>query len=723
MKRMRMKIFAALIVLSASANVYASALINLTAQEPGMHRISYEQLVEAGVDLRGVRHARLSLFDGDQEVALRSLGERKKKGRMPFFGPGGFLEFYAEPIESQYTTEKSYTLHLSKRRGLNFTVERQKFDRRSSPKNETYIHTVRVEENRRYDFLAPSATDPWHYGQLFGRGATTGPSYEFSLDGLVGNQADILAEVYGIVDIPLEGVNDHHPEIMVNGIAVADQQFDGTSVAELAASDVQVHNGSNTVRLNLKGIAGMPFDAVALNSLELQYPRSAVLEGGYLDGIFPIGSNVVAGLPSGAEVSVYRLDGSSLVRVLGGKRLGKQRYGFNASKAGRYVVVAADAFKTPAIELVHDDQNIRTGSAEYLIITHQSFEGEALDELIQMRAADYQVKVVDVEQIYGQFGAHQPSAEAIQKYIKFAASELGTRFVVLVGSDTYDYKAYISDSISFIPTRYVSTPGGFLMVHQTPSDAKYGDLDDDQIPDIPVGRLSVRTSEELASVVAKIRDYQARVGYAHPLLIAADKYDAGNQVDFTRDANVLINAISEPEWREALQGAENRAWRAFPDDDGEQAAHDKLIAGLNAGVEVATYIGHSSQVVWGSTTPILLTSAAVQNLTNINKPALVTQWGCWNTYFVDPGGNSMGDQFLHAGEAGAVTVLGASTLTTSSGERQLGIELNRRMYKQGATIGEAVVAAKQAMAKRSPNATDILLGWQILGDPALVVNR
>ncbi|NNC98906.1 MAG: hypothetical protein HKN85_01865, partial [Gammaproteobacteria bacterium] len=133
-------------------------------------------------------------------------------------------------------------------------------------------------------------------------------------------------------------------------------------------------------------------------------------------------------------------------------------------------------------------------------------------------------------------------------------------------------------------------------------------------------------------------------------------------------------------------------------------------------------IGHSSQQQWSRATPAVFKSADIAGLTNVDKPTLVTQWGCWNTYFVDPGGNSMGDEFLVGGENGAVTVLGASTLTTSAGERILGIELNKLMYNQGMTVGEAVIGAKQALALHDPDATDIQLGWQILGDPALKVN-
>ena len=73
-------------------------------------------------------------------------------------------------------------------------------------------------------------------------------------------------------------------------------------------------------------------------------------------------------------------------------------------------------------------------------------------------------------------------------------------------------------------------------------------------------------------------------------------------------------------------------------------------------------------------------------------------------------------------EAGAVTVLGASTLTTSEEERALGVEINSRMYEEGKTIGEAVIEGKQALSLIG-DFPAVQLGWQILGDPALVINN
>ena len=722
MKQLLLSSVGALVVLATPGTVSAVELINLVTNEAGMHRISYAELDAKGAgSLGGLKHGRFALTLDGQSVPIRTKGQ--DAGQKKFFGPGGYIEFYAQAANSQYTTDVAYTLHLDGSLRDKISSEKHKY-KNKQPFNSNYLHTTQVEDNRSYDFLAPSKNDPWHYGQIFGAGAHTGPSYPFELQGVQGS-AELSVEVYGIVDMPVEGSNDHHPEIVVNGVAVADQQFDGTTVATLNASNVAVNNGSNSLQVNLKGIAGMPFDALALNKFSLTYSRAAQLlpeQDDQLQGVFAAGQAQVSGFVLDQRAEVYRKDTNAITRITGGRKLSGNTTGFNTDTGGEFIVVGANGYKEVSVALLNDLEDISSGPAEYLIITHSAFIGPELDALVQLREADYSVKVVDVAQVYGQFGNHVPSADAIHAYIKHAAANMGTRFVTLVGSDTYDYKHYISNSVSFIPTLYERTPGGFLTISQTPSDAKYGDLDDDDVPDLPIGRLSVRTPAELGSVLEKIRDYQARTNYAGRIVMAADKEDVGNGVNFTADASDLVAAIPQEAWRNAVMGPQREGWRAYPDIDGDQAAHDKLITAINAGVSVAAYIGHSAQTVWGSTTPILLTANDVTQLNNLDKPTLVTQWGCWNTYFVDPAGNSMGDQFLVGGETGAVAVLGASSLTTSSGERALGLELNARMYEPGMTIGEAIIQAKQAMAVANPEATDIYLGWQILGDPALVVN-
>ena len=710
-------ILSMLLLMAVSGQAAASELVNLMTSEAGMHRITYQELASQGVDLANVKHRRLSLSSNGQSVPVRSKGQDKSFGRPNRFGPGGYIEFYAEASNSLYSDQRAYTLSYGVAR-TTIRNEKNKYQN-NQPAATQYLQSKVVEDNRYYDFLSPSTIDPWHYGQLFASAAgdTPGTSVDFDLDELVGSVADLEVQVYGIIDVESEG-NDHHFLAKVNNLEVGDQQFDGNVASTLSVSDVPVNAGTNTFQLFLRGIATTPFDAMGLNHIKLRYARNSTADSDYLEGYFDAGQAIVQGFTDNTATAYRRQANGTITRITRAKRDGTVLKFSNGGVGDNFVVVAKNGYKVPTVALIEDEADISSGEAEYLIISHAAFiGGPELNELVQLRQANYSVEVVDVAQIYSQFGNHIASADAIHDYIKYAAANLGTRFVALIGSDTYDYKNYKSASISYVPTKYVVTPGGFLFIRQTPSDASYGELDGDGVPDIPVGRMSVRTPAELAIVVEKIRDYEARQGYAGRILIAADKEDLGNGISFTDDVSDLIDAIPL-EWAGAIRDD----FKALPDLDGDQKAHDKIIAAINAGVSVTAYIGHSSQQQWSRATPPLFTANEIATLTNIDKPTLVTQWGCWNTYFVDPAGNSMGDKFLVGGENGAVTVLGASTLTTSAGERLLGIKLNQRMYEEGITIGEAVVAAKQALAITNPDASDILLGWQIIGDPALVVN-
>ncbi len=693
----------------------STGIINFVTPETGMHRISYEELGEQGVDLSGFEHRKFSLRSDGQQVGIRTKGQNKSQGRSKFFGPGGYIEFYSETLISRYTDKRVITLHYGAPRKQIRSVK-NRLDKTQST-SENYIQSTQFEQNYQFDYLADSGDDPWHFGQTFiyKTGDTEGPSIDFELPGLVGATATIEVEVYGLRDT-LIATNDHHIVANVNGAEVGNEQFDGFSLHTMRIENVPVSDTGNRFTLYGRSIADVPFDVIGLNKLTVHYPRGIGVNGDYLEGWITHKQVKASGL-SGRNSSVYRRNhNGSVVKIKGVKKQSKAAEFSTGGVAGQYIVVGPQGFKKPAIRLINDDKDISSESAEYLIITHDAFKGAELSELVALRN-EYAVKVVDVEQIYGQFGNHQPNALAIHDYIKFAATNLGTRFVVLIGSDTYDYKNHISESISFIPTNYRPTLGGSLDVQQTPTDALYGDIDGDSVPDIPVGRLSVRTKAELGLVVGKLKQYEDRTGYAGSILFAADKEDAGNSVSFTNDVTAMMDVMPE-QWSSSI----SEQYLALPDVDGDQVAHDKTIAAINNGVLVTAYIGHSSQQVWGRTSPAMLTASEIPALANTGRPTLITQWGCWNAFFVDPGGNSMADVFLTSGTNGAATVLGASTLTTASGERKFGIELNKRMFAANITIGEAVIAAKKAFAARSPGNSGIILGYQIIGDPALKIN-
>ena len=83
---------------------------------------------------------------------------------------------------------------------------------------------------------------------------------------------------------------------------------------------------------------------------------------------------------------------------------------------------------------------------------------------------------------------------------------------------------------------------------------------------------------------------------------------------------------------------------------------------------------------------------------------MVVQWGCWNTYYVDPVNNYLVQSFLFSGDQGAAAVLGASTLTDSYSEELLGGLLTPRLVTPGMPMGQALLDAKAELAGTSRTA-------------------
>lgn len=721
MKSMKKIVLSLLTSLLFSTAVHATELVNLVTDKTGMHRITYEELREQGVNLLGARHRRFTLTLNGEPAPIRTQGLRFGNRNLVFFGPGGFIEFYAPEFESRYTTDQVFTLSLVRRREL--AAQRIDFGARTAAVDTNlvgatqYKHTALIEENAFYDDFSPTEVDPWTYGQTLSLFPT--PVYNFELDGVVGGSAtaQIKAQMYGVLDFDIVG-NDHHYSIAVNDALIGDQQFDGNNQDIFDASNVQVNDGANTIQYNYIPIAELAFDRISLNQFWVTYPRVSEAQEGYLQGEFNTVQNRVSGLASEAA-NIYHLRDDGGVDTVNGA-IADEASGATVFStggvSGEYIVVSEQGYRVPSIGLIQDQDDLQSGEAEYLIITHSSLEGEALERLVELRQAKYSVKVVDVEQVYAQFGHHVPSPDAIQSYIKFAVENLRTKFVVIVGNDTYDYLGFVSDSVGLIPTQYVNTPAGIITVNQTPSDAAYGDLDQDGVPDLPVGRIVARTQDELSKVVDKIQAYETREGYVGRILLVTDKDDVAQNVSFRQDAAEIVAAMPS-DWGNSIRDD----FRAFPDVDGHQGAQDKLFSVANAGVSLVSYIGHSSPTSWAFTTPRLLTSSQISDFSNVGKPFIVTQWGCWNTYFVSPDGQSMADRFLVAGDNGAVASLGASTLTVSTDELALGVELNKRLYDEGITIGEALIKAKKALSL-TLDSPAMQLGYQIIGDPALVIN-
>jgi hypothetical protein len=685
--------------------------IELHVSTDGIYRVTYEQLLAAGFDLSAQAGSGFALRAAGKAVPLYVSTTGK-------FGPGNYLEFWGEALDTLYTATNVYRLDVGQRKPARVGIDATAPAGAAEP---VYVDDRRYERNLGFAFWSP-ASDPFFDLEMMVFSTAKSFNRTFSISGYVPGvgPSTIRAEIFGgssFQHVPL----DHHVEFRVNGTFVGEAKFDGMTgyVFEGEIPDGILVEGTNTLTMRLPSVPGAQYDLVSLDWLEIRHPRQFAAKSGRLDFVAAGGRFDVAGLTSDTAVA-YRRSGDTVTR-LNGVTVAPGGTGFVASLPGsassaRYRVAGLDTLLSPAaIQAARPVVDIKTGPASYLVISHAAFSG-SLQPLLDARAAQgHTVKVVDVEEIYAQFNHGIFDAAAIRAYIAHAYAAMGTRYVLLVGGDTYDYRNYLGLApVSFVPSVYHETSE---IVRWTPSDASYADVDGDGLQDLAIGRMPVRTPAELDSVIAKTLQYDAR-WYLTTATFAADYFDAGANESFTTASDRLLDAVPD-NWT---------VDRIYLEQTPLATARAQLFADIAAGSGLTSYVGHSGLTSWGSSlVPVsshLFKIGDVASLTNSGLPTVVTQLGCWNTYYASPKTESLGSRLLLADDKGAAAVLGANTLTQDVNGNRFGGALTPRLLAPGATLGDAIVAAKRDLVDRSsPQADlrDVLLGWILLGDPALKV--
>ncbi len=673
--------------------------INFDVSELGLYHVTYEDLKNAGFDLLLKNPDHLALLNQGQPVPIRVESQWA-------FGPGDFIEFYGEGLDTIYTDTNVYTLVFDPTKALRMGEDDTAAG--TAAPEVFYMETLLLGDENAYSAQIPTGGDPWYDTELFVRTNTQTWNYDLLVDNYVPGTAPTLLSVGVWGRGGWTGVADnHHMQFAFNGQPIKEIWFGGTTDASF---DHQLANGllqegSNTLGITLIGDTGALWDFTYLDSYGLIYPRAFVARGGALT--FEEAGEVfqVSGLPIG-DVDVYRMANGTVEQLTNVEVAGGNATFAGSTEKAKYVVVSAGAKKTPLIEVGRPYTDITSGSYDYLIISHPDFINE-LGALVTARTNQgFSVLTVDVDDVYDQFAYGIFDAQAIKDYASYAAQNMGTDYFLLVGGDTYDYRGYLaSGGMSFIPSLYEQI-GSFDDL--APVDPQYVDLDGDLVQDRAIGRFPVRSSQELAWMIEKTLAYQTNVsavtGYSGKAVYAAD----GGFKDMS-------------DHFAGLMGAGWQVERAYLDDMPVADAKAKLIADIENGAALTSYIGHSSTAVW--TFDGLFSSADAAALTNSLLPTVVSQWGCSNNYYVDPAYNTMAHQFLIAGDAGAAAVMGVTGFSYLSSQEKLGEYVTPKLVQPGKTVGAALQEAKAEMAAvESPSAhVDVMLGWMLLGDPALVI--
>ncbi len=582
------------------------------------------------------------------------------------------------------------------------------------PPLSSFVETVHFEEDLAAMpalFHDPGA-DFWLWDYLVaGYDPLASKTLTVTTPGAVAGQ-NLEVQLQGIVTT--ETKNEHHVRVALNGTALGDTWWMGATphTAKFDIPDGLLRQGDNEVEILALLDDGIDFSMVAIESVEVVYERSLSVEMDQL--VFTLADEGVARVEglSSADAWILDVTDAKQPRVISSSAVGGDAGAawleFNAPSGDYLVATAAGAMRPESIVAAAAPGLRGPGKrAEYVVITSPSLTASA-GRLAAYRAKDgLRTAVVTTQQIYDDFNYGIASPSAIQDFIKYAATKWkpATRFVVLAGEGSYDYKNNLGNGDSLVPSLLVDSVVGLVS-----SDVALGDYKGaDGVPEVAIGRIPAVSNAELDAVLAKIKAYEGIAGWTlkRALMVADNADDAG---DFVADSKALASLIPKTV----------RVGSAYLDSSNLAAVRSSFLSSFSNGTLLVNYIGHGS--VGQLAEESLLSTADVPNLAMSGRLPVVTAYTCATGQFGIPGFDSLGEALTMRAKAGAIAVWAPTTIEENADSVRLGSLFLKNMFGKARTVrlGSVIQATLRAGAGQHVPVT-MLNTYNLLGDPALKV--
>ena len=369
--------------------------------------------------------------------------------------------------------------------------------------------------------------------------------------------------------------------------------------------------------------------------------------------------------------------------------------------------VAQSQAQVPAALQVYDPSVPSWRGVQYLIVTHSLFRAQADRIAAAKEAAGLRSLVVEVENAYDRYSGGVVEARAVQELVRSAARQnRSLRYVLLVGDHSFDPRDFTgSGAASFVPAMFARDS----VFGRVPSENLYADVDDDGRPDLAIGRLPVTTVAEadlLADKIAAQADLLRPYAATH--VFAADN-STTSDATFREEADAAVRA--RPVGVSPL----------FSDLSNDvAAARADLRAAWESGVAVTHYFGHGGFTEWADEGLVTADQVASQGATW--RPTVLFSWACLAQWHIDTG-RTVNEALLFLPNGGALASFGPAGITAPAAHRVLSEKVYAELYQPGVTIGEAIRRGKTAAADGRQSTREAVEGFNLLGDPALVVPR
>jgi hypothetical protein len=651
---------------------------------------------------------RLKLTDlGWDENAIDRISLTHKGQPIPYWiqsrSTGNHLVFYGQPSSSLYTPKNIYIIQQNP--DLAYVMEVQSLTEPSGSAVNYLINTVRAEENLIY---APKVEkgSPWHWSKVV---APNSQTIEVDLPGATGGPGNLRVAMWGATTAPTSPA--HHIRVSINGQDISETAWDGQIWHTLEADIPSgiLTNGVNEVRVQATGEVEALIDIVNLDWIEIDYqkngeqiasqeffrtPEEAVQLTNFEKPLH------IFNISEPSEISRYELPTKEIDFLI-----------FQGKPELHYLVVSNNAYLqpdqilpmilTPDLRAVDQAES----GATYLAIGHPDLL-TPLKPLLEYRTEQgLDTLAISIQAIYDQFNHGLAEPQAIQNFLRYAVGNWKTppEYVLLVGDASYDFYGYQDlPENNFIPPFMVGTVFG----GETSSDVLIAQIDDDDWPDLAIGRLPARTTRQVESFVKKTLNFEQNVTTADwnkSILAIAD----GEEPSFQVDADRFIKQIPAP----------YDTYLIAP-QAGDQGTNQLIAEQFNIGLLLTAYFGHGSINMWGKDS--LFTTQDSAGLDNADRLSIILNFTCLTGLFTHPTEQSLAESLLLNPNGGAVAVLAPSSPTLPKDQTFLSDAFVQAMFQESISrLGDVTLFAWRQVPTTSKSSVDVMQTFLLFGDPAL----
>jgi len=383
-----------------------------------------------------------------------------------------------------------------------------------------------------------------------------------------------------------------------------------------------------------------------------------------------------------------------------------------------YMAVTLGGMNAPTLIEADAPSDLKDASngADYIIITYEDFY-DAIKPLSDYHALQgKRVMLVKVGDVYDEFSYGLFDPQAIQDFLKYAYEnyqEPAPLYVLLVGDADMDYlDNFHNDSQgnkNYVPTYIYQTTD----LGDTPTDNWFACVSgNDILPDLYIGRISVRTGAEVTRVVNKIMSYEnapVENWNTKALFVSDNDDNIFEEIPETLITNYLPSDF-EP----------HRVY--LSKYSSVSACKTDLMNNINEGRLITVYTGHGNVSNWAG--EYIFQSSDVGNLTNSGKPSFIITLTCLNGFFPLPTADyCLAEELVRVEDKGAIACFSPTSVGYTWEHNYLGQEIFDDIFNEsGYLIGSVVTSAKIEAYTQHGTTSDLVQTYTLFGDPGTLLH-